>query len=218
MRHVDALQQLSLSVPLIKFDEEKRLVIGRLASEEPDKAREIMDYERSKPRFQAWSDELARLSKGVNRGNVREMHRKDSAAGHLTEIRFDDDARAIDVIAKITDDGAWQKCLSGTYTGFSVGGGYGDKWTDSLRKDHKRYEAIPREASLVDFPCMPSSAFAELVKMDGTIDRIEMHGGPVFFAELLARAQAEPIPEPMFFGDLAKRAATPMFFSELLRG
>ena len=44
------------------------------------------------------------------------------AAGKLTDIAFDDDAKRITVAAKIVDDDEWRKVQEGVYTGFSQGG------------------------------------------------------------------------------------------------
>lgn len=158
-------------VPLTKVDEEKRLVYGRITQEVLDKSGEVMDYESSKPNFEKWSNEIHEASGGLSKGNVRVMHGL-SVAGKLTEIEFDDADRAIDVCAKIVDDAEWNKVTEGCYTGFSVGGSYGKRWTDKLGEDKvKKFTAVPNEVSLVDNPCVPSATFS-LVKADGAEEAV----------------------------------------------
>lgn len=153
-------------VPLTKVDEEKRLVYGRITQEILDKAGEVMDYESSKPNFEKWSNEISEASGGLSKGNVRVMHGL-SVAGKLTELSFDDEDKAIDVCAKVVDDGEWNKVLEGCYTGFSVGGAYGKRWTETNDNEKiKKFTAVPNEVSLVDNPCVPSATFT-MVKADG---------------------------------------------------
>jgi uncharacterized protein (DUF1330 family) len=135
-----------------KVDEAKRLVYDRATDESVDKADEMFDYARSKPYFEAWSKEVQKASGGKSLGNVRSMHGK-VAAGKLVSIEFDDDAKAIDVDAKIVDDNEWNNVFEGIHTGFSIGGSYvGEKWPDPVNKSAMRYTANPAEISLVDRP------------------------------------------------------------------
>lgn len=155
---------------LRKVDEEQRLVYGRAVQEVPDRVGEIMDYESSKPLFEAWSKSQQEASLGKSAGNVRSMHKADTAAGIVVPggISFHDTDKAIDVCVKVTDDQEWQKVLSGTYTGFSVGGSYAKKWEDpELKKT--RYTAAPSELSLVDRPCIPTAKFFDIQKADGSV-------------------------------------------------
>lgn len=158
-------------VPLIKVDEEQRLVHGVISAEEVDQAGEVMDYETSKPNFEKWSAQIEEASGGLSKGNLRVMHGL-SVAGKLTDIAFDDESRQIEVVAKVVDDAEWTKVLEGCYTGFSVGGRYAKKWNET--KDgqvFKKYTADPREVSLVDNPCVKSATF-QLVKADGAQEDI----------------------------------------------
>jgi hypothetical protein len=150
-----------------KVDAEKRLVIGRAVQEMVDKDNEVFDYAKSKPNFQKWSAEISKDTDGKSLGNVRAMHGK-VAAGKLTEIDFNDGAKAIDVCAKIVDDNEWKKVMEGVYTGFSIGGRYvGDKVAEKMAgKDVMRYVADPSEISLVDRPCIPTAKFFDVVKHD----------------------------------------------------
>jgi hypothetical protein len=165
-----------------KVDEAKRLVFGRAAAEEVDRSGEIMDYLSTKPHFQKWSADVAGDTDGKSLGNLRAMHGK-VAAGKLTEIAFDDEAKAIDVCAKVVDDAEWKKVLEGVYSGFSIGGSYvGESTVEKINgQDVKRYTARPNELSLVDRPCIPSAKFFEVQKADGSVAKVEFR---------------EPDPEP----------------------
>lgn len=193
----EQLTGLSLTIPLVKLDVERRLVIGRAAQEIPDKSREIMDYASAKPAFQEWSRGFEDASGGLSKGNLRVMHSR-HAAGKITDLQFNDAEMAVDIVAHVVDPVDWEKCLKGVYTGFSIGGGYAAKWQDG---GLTRYTPRIAEISLVDSPCMPTARFAELVKADGVVEQVELRGRQAMtFAEILAA-------RPASFGELRKRAA-----------
>ncbi|HMW87559.1 MAG TPA: hypothetical protein PKD65_16160, partial [Nitrospira sp.] len=148
----------STFLQLQKVDVAKREVWGVAALEQADRAREIMDYEKSLPNFINWSRDMNKASGGQSLGNVRAMHR-DVAAGKVIHFEPRDETKSIYVGAKIVDDNEWKKVLEGVYTGFSVGGSYGAKWPDPVLEGVTRYEAKPVEISLVDVPCMPGAMF-----------------------------------------------------------
>lgn len=158
---------LSYFIPLTKADEARREVWGVAAIEQPDQSGEVMDYEKSKPHFREWSKRVEKASGGKSRGNVRDSHTT-KAVGKVVKLLFDDAAKAVRVGAKILDSEAWQKVTEGVFTGFSIGGRYGERWPDSLNKSLTRYVAIPNEISLVDLPCIPGAQF-EMVKADGAV-------------------------------------------------
>lgn len=158
---------LSVFIPLTKADIAKREVWGVAAIEQPDQAREIMDYKKSKPHFLKWSDSIHKASNGKSLGNVREGHTT-HAVGKVIALEADDAAKAIRVGIKVVDDNAWEKVLEGVFTGFSIGGAYGERWEDSVQKGFTRYEAKPTELSLVDVPCIPGATF-DVVKADGSV-------------------------------------------------
>jgi len=178
-------------IPLVKIDEERRLVIGRAAQEVPDKANEIMDYATAKPEFQAWSDRFSAATGGLSKGNLRAMHQK-SVAGKIVDISFDDADKAIDIVAKVVDDNEWKKVMDGCYTGFSVGGGYKRRWPDGRMT---RYTPRVGEMSLVDDPCIQTALFAELVKANGMTERLPLRGVARTFGQLWR-------PAPKTFSDL----------------
>lgn len=153
-------------VPLTKVDEEQRLVYGVMTQEVLDKSGEMMDYDKSKPHFEKWSNDIHTATGGLSKGNLRVMHGL-NVAGKVTEMEFDDENKTIEICTKVVDDGEWNKVLEGCYTGFSVGGSYGKKWNEVVDGQQvKKYEAKPNEVSLVDNPCVPSATFS-LVKADG---------------------------------------------------
>lgn len=163
--------QARVFVPLVKVDEEQRLVHGVITAEELDQSGEVMDYETSKPNFESWSSQIEKSSGGLSKGNLRVMHGL-NVAGKLTDIAFDDEAKQIEVCAKVVDDKEWEKVLEGCYTGFSVGGKYAKKWNET--KDGltiKKFTAVPNEVSLVDNPCVKSATF-QLVKADGAEESV----------------------------------------------
>jgi hypothetical protein len=206
-----ALPGFTLTVPLIKIDIERRLVIGRAAREEQDKSKEIMDYATAKPMFQKWSDGYSMNQipgAEMSKGNLRVMHSR-NVAGKLTDLGFNDDEKSIDIICKVSDDNEWKKVMDGCYTGFSIGGGYAKKWQDN---GLTRYTPDVREISLVDNPCMPSARIVELVKADGLVEQLELRGKPPagFAAAWSARPRS-------FAEQWADRPVAPRTFAELVK-
>ena len=159
------MEGLNLFAQIRKVDEEWRLVYGRLTQEVSDKAGECMDYDLSKPNFEKWIADSMELSKGKGHGNMRAMH-GNVCARLFPEVILNDDEKAEDVVGRVIDDNEWEKVLAGAYPGFSVGGAYGKKWQDG---DVLRYEAIPKEGSLVDRPCVLTATFFEVLKQDDTL-------------------------------------------------
>jgi hypothetical protein len=159
------MKSLNLFAQIAKIDESKHEVWGVATAEIVDKEGEIFDYSSSKPYFKSWSDEISKATDGKSLGNVREMHAP-SAVGKLVAIAFDDDLKQIRVGARIVDNVAWQKCMLGVYTGFSIGGAYVKSWKDG---EYVRFTANPVEISVVDNPCVPGAHFTA-VKADGTCE------------------------------------------------
>lgn len=161
-------------VPITKIDEEKRLVYGRATQEIVDKSGEIFDYESSKPYFEAWSAQCAKDSEALglptSYGNIRAMHGK-SVAGKIAEkITFNDEEKAIDIVSKVVNDNEWKMVQEGCYLGYSIGGGYVNKWKDE-ELNATRYTADPNEISLVDSPCCQAAKFFDVVKANGVVEQ-----------------------------------------------
>jgi hypothetical protein len=200
-------QTVNFIIPLTKVDEEKRLIIGRAIQEVPDKSGEIIDYATAVPAFKQWSKQYEDATGGLSKGNLRVMHGK-TVAGKIMDLKFDDNAKAIDVVAKVVDDNEWKKVLEGVYTGFSVGGSYLKKWEDG---DLKRYTPKVTELSLVDSPCIPTAKFFELHKMDGSVSEIAFKEPDTELMKAIRETRDEvaalrksQVPVPQTFGDLAK--------------
>jgi hypothetical protein len=176
-------EPLQIFIPLRKADAARRLIYGYATAELPDKSGEICDYANTKPFYERWSADCAKASGGKSLGNLRAMHGK-IAAGKISSIAFNDDAKRIEIAAKIVDDDEWRKIEEGVYTGFSQGGAYVKRWPDPDQPEFTRYTASPTEISLVDLPCLAEAGF-ELVKADGVSVRRA-------FIEPVAKAQAAP--------------------------
>lgn len=152
------MKELKLFIPITKVDEPKRLVYGIATAEQPDQSGEICDYESTVPYYKEWSARIEKASDGKSKGNLRSMH-SSIAAGKITQISFNDEAKQIEICGKVVDDAEWKKVIEGVYTGFSQGGSYIKTWKDG---DYTKYTANPAEVSLVDNPCLESATFAVL--------------------------------------------------------
>lgn len=155
---------LRMTIPITKVDAARRLVYGVATAEIEDRAGEICDYVSTKPLYEKWSEAISESSGGKSLGNLRAMHGA-VAAGKVTSLTFNDEAKQIEICAKVIDDAEWIKVEEGVYTGFSQGGTYAKRWTDE--NGAKRYTANPHEISLVDLPCLSEARF-EMVKADGS--------------------------------------------------
>lgn len=158
------MPDLSMFIPITKVDAMQRLVYGVATAEVEDRVGEICDYDSTKLHYRKWSDEIAQSTNGKSLGNLRAMHGP-VAAGKVTAITFNDEAKQIEICAKVVDDTEWEKVREGIYTGFSQGGTYARRWTDEAGLS--RYTAVPNEISLVDLPCLPQARF-EMIKADGS--------------------------------------------------
>lgn len=184
---------LRMFIPISKVDATQRLVYGVATAESEDRSGEVCDYATTKPFYERWSGDIAKATDGKSYGNVRAMHGK-VAAGKVTALTFNDDAKQIEICAKVVDDAEWNKVVEGVYTGFSQGGEYVKRWkdTDGLQ----RYTASPSEVSLVDLPCLPDATF-QMIKMDGVAETKK-------FASVIAAPTNNEIVEKA--RDLAKAA------------
>jgi hypothetical protein len=153
---------LNLFIPITKIDVAKRLVYGIATAEKADRSGEVCDYATTKPYYEKWSSDFHKASGGKSLGNLRAMHGK-VAAGKVTTINFNDEAKQIEICSKVVDDNEWNKVEQGIYTGFSQGGSYVKRWKDG---EVQKYTADPNEISLVDLPCLADATF-EIIKADG---------------------------------------------------
>ena len=162
-----------LSMPFGKVDQERRLVSGFASLDNIDKQMDIVTTEASMSAFAKF------------RGNIREMHQP-SAVGKMISFKeekyFDPESKKFykgvyvsTYISKGAQD-AWEKVLDGTYTGFSIGGRmnkWDDAYDDTMEKQIriiKDYDLI--ELSLVDSPANQFASIMSVEKVDG-IDMIK---------------------------------------------
>ena len=160
--------QVRLSMPLTKVDEERRIVSGFASLDNLDKQDDIVTTEASMAAFAKF------------RGNIREMHQP-SAVGKMVSFKeekyFDTESKKFykgvfvsAYISKGAQD-AWEKVMDGTYTGFSIGGRM-NKWDDAYDEKAdkairviKEYDLI--ELSLVDSPANQFANIVSVEKVDG---------------------------------------------------
>ena len=156
-----------LSMPLTKVDEQKRLVHGFASLDNADSHDDIVLADASARAFQRF------------RGNIREMHQP-IAVGRMVDFREDeyidkngDVYRGIYVsvhVSKGAED-TWQKVLDGTLTGFSIGGNIIDSESQFVKdagrniRFIKDYDLI--ELSLVD---NPANQLANVFAFEKTAD------------------------------------------------
>ena len=165
-------ENLRISMPFSKVDEERRIVSGFATLDNVDKQSDIVMPEASMKAFQKF------------KGNIREMHQP-IAIGKMISFKedkyFDPESKKFysgvyvsTYISKGAQD-AWEKVLDGTYTGFSIGGRM-NKWDDAYDEKMdvqiriiKDYDLI--ELSLVDNPANQFANILSVQKVDG-VDRI----------------------------------------------
>jgi regulator of replication initiation timing len=157
-----------LSMPFSKVDEERRTVSGFATLDNVDKQMDIVTTEASLNAFSRF------------RGNIREMHQP-SAVGKMVSFKedkyFDPESKKFyngvyvsAYVSKGAQD-AWEKVLDGTYTGFSIGGRM-NKWDDAYDEKMdsqiriiKDYDLV--ELSLVDNPANQFASIISVEKVDG---------------------------------------------------
>lgn len=175
---------IKLSMPIAKIDEERRTVSGFATLDNIDKQSDIVPSNVSVKAFQAF------------RGNLREMHQP-IAVGKVVNFRqekfFDKGTDKLyngvyvdAYISKGAQD-TWEKVLDGTLTGFSIGGvikdsenSYDEKIAKTIRIV-KDYEL--NELSLVD---NPANQFANVVSIQKITDDDKNNG-------IIAKADIENV-------------------------
>jgi phage head maturation protease len=152
-----------LDIEFSKVNKQKRLVSGWATLDNTDTEGDVVTAEASYDAFKR------------ARGNLREMHKKDSAVGRVVDFK-QDTFRAPDgnvyngifVTARVSEGAqdTWLKVLDGTLSGFSIGGSIVDseeEWTkdgnDKIRKVTK-YDLT--ELSLVD---NPGNQYADVIRI-----------------------------------------------------
>jgi len=162
---------MSLYFVIKSVNEERREVGGLITCEKVDKDGQTLDYEGSKPEFQAWSLEAYNATTQAGQepsfGNVREQHSKRMVGKFIEPLQFNDEKKTIWGLAKIYDDDVWGKTKDGAYNGFSVGGNLKGK----PRKvgNTEFITIIPREVSIVDNPAVDDAHFDFIRAADGQV-------------------------------------------------
>ena len=172
---------IKLSMPIAKIDEERRTVSGFATLDNIDKQSDIVPTDVSIKAFEMF------------RGNLREMHQP-IAVGKVVNFRqekfFDKSTDRLyngvyvdAYISKGAQD-TWEKVLDGTLTGFSIGGVIKEaenSWDENVEKTIrivKDYEL--QELSLVD---NPANQFANVVSIQ-KINKDEQIDGIIAKADL----------------------------------
>jgi len=154
-------------VPFAKVDAAKREVWGIVTAQVPDKEREVCDYAKTKPYYEALIAEMSKATDGRNFMPLRYMHQNE-AVGKGIGFDFRDSDKEIFMGFKVVDDECWKLVDEGVLTGFSHGGDFvGPLVPDPDFEGCMRYVASPAEVSLVDNPCLASAHF-QYVKADGS--------------------------------------------------
>jgi outer membrane murein-binding lipoprotein Lpp len=160
--------EVRLSLPFSKVDQERRTVSGFATLDNVDKQNDIVTSEASMKAFSKF------------RGNIREMHQP-SAVGKMVSFKedkyFDPETKkfysGVYVSAYISKgaQNTWEKVIDGTYTGFSIGGRM-NKWDDAYDEKAetqiriiKEYDLV--ELSLVDNPANQFASILSVQKVDG---------------------------------------------------
>jgi len=159
-----------ISMPFTKVNKEKRTVSGWASLDNVDRHGDIVTAEANKKAFDNF------------RGNIRQMHTND-AVGKMLNFKedafFDPESQkkynGIYVTAYISKGAqdAWEKCLDGTYTGFSIGGNIVDakmeKSDDGKENRRVIHNYDLHELSLVDSPANQLANFMSIEKnIDGS--------------------------------------------------
>ena len=156
----------TLNFPITKVNREKRTVSGFASLDNIDRHGDIVTKEANKKAFENF------------RKNIREMHGP-VAVGKMVDFKedtfFDPETQkkynGIYVTAYISKGAqdAWEKCLDGTYSGFSIGGNINDaKMEKTEDGSDKTYRVIHdydlHELSLVDSPANQLANFMSIQK------------------------------------------------------
>ncbi len=161
-------ENVRLSMPFSKVNEERRLVSGFATLDNVDKQADIVTTEASLKAFEKF------------RGNIREMHQP-TAVGKMVAFKedkyFDPESKKFYsgvYVSAYVSKGAqdtWEKVLDGTLSGFSIGGKM-NKWDDAYDEKMdapiriiKDYDLV--ELSLVDNPANQFANVFSIEKVDG---------------------------------------------------
>ena len=153
--------EMSLSVPFVKVDKERRVVSGFATLDNIDKHGDIVDTSASLSAFNRF------------RGNIREMHQP-IAVGKVVSFKqkdfYDSTSKKnysgvfVDVYVSKGAQDTWEKVLDGTLSGFSIGGSIGKTDTVMNHDDHEGPVRVIKEYDLVELSLVdnPANQFANV--------------------------------------------------------
>jgi hypothetical protein len=166
-------ENVRLSMPFSKVDQERRIVSGFATLDNVDKQADIVTTDASLKAFSKF------------RGNIREMHQPVSV-GKMVNFKedkyFDPDSKKFysgvyvsAYISKGAQD-TWEKVLDGTLSGFSIGGRM-NKWDDAYDEKMDKSIRVIKDYDLVELSLVdnPANQFANILlveKVDG-VDTIK---------------------------------------------
>jgi len=170
-----------LSMPFSKVDEERRIVSGFATLDNLDKQNDIVTPEASVKAFEKF------------RGNIREMHQP-KAVGKMVSFKedkyFDPESKKFysgvyvsTYISKGAQD-TWEKVLDGTLSGFSIGGKM-NQWDDAFDEKMDATIRIIKDYDLVELSLVdtPANQFANVLSVE-KIDGIDVIKGDAMDVEI----------------------------------
>ncbi len=163
--------ELHLGMEFSKVDKKRRMVAGWATLDNVDTEGDIVTSEAS-------VDAFAR-----SRGNLREMHKKDSAVGRIVSFKEDtftapngEKYRGIFVKVRVSEGAqdTWLKVLDGTLNGFSIGGSIVEAEEDFNKSTGQTIRKVTKydltELSLVDNPGNQYSDITNVFKFKKSAD------------------------------------------------
>lgn len=162
---------LHLGLEFSKVNKQKRLVSGWATVDNVDTENDLVTAEAS-------ADAFARA-----RGNLREMHKKDSAVGRIVSFKQKSfrapdgqEYNGIFVTARVSEgaEDTWKKVLDGTLNGFSIGGSIVEAQEDFAKDGRTKIRKVTKydltELSLVDNPGNQYSDITNVFKIRKSAD------------------------------------------------
>lgn len=165
---------LTLSLPIAKVDQEKRIVSGFATLDNIDKQNDIILPAASKKAFEGF------------RGNIRLMHQP-IPAGKMVSFREEQftDTRTgkryngifVDAYISKGAQDVWEMVLDGTLTGFSIGGKILD-WDMSADGDSDKGVRVVKDYELVELSLVdnPANQFANIFSIQKNDNIVELDG------------------------------------------
>ena len=167
-------ENVRLSMPFSKVDQERRIVSGFATLDNVDKQADIVTTDASLKAFAKF------------RGNIREMHQPISV-GKMVNFKedryFDPESKkfysGVFVSAYISKgaQNTWEKVLDGTLSGFSIGGKM-NKWDEAYDEKMDKSIRIIKEYDLVELSLVdnPANQFANILSVE-KVDGVDMIKG-----------------------------------------